>query len=98
MLRYIARRLLLIFPTLIGIITINFFIVQLAPGGPVDQMIANLTGQNVEATARIAGAVDAQPQLDMAESGRTPVRRRAGSRPGTDRRHREAVRVRPADP
>ncbi len=71
MLRYIARRLLLIFPTLIGIITINFFIVQLAPGGPVDQMIANLTGQNVEATARIAGAVDAQPQLDMAESGRT---------------------------
>ncbi len=71
MLRYIARRLLLIFPTLVGIITINFFIVQLAPGGPVDQMIANLTGQNVEATARIAGAVDAQPQLDMADTART---------------------------
>ncbi len=71
MLRYIARRLLLIFPTLIGIITINFFIVQLAPGGPVDQMIATLTGQDVDATARIAGAVDAQPQqLDM-ESART---------------------------
>ena len=67
-LRYIARRLLLIFPTLIGIITINFFIVQLAPGGPVDQMIANLTGQNVDATARIAGAVDAQPQLDNLEA------------------------------
>ena len=71
MLRYIVRRLLLIFPTLIGIITINFFIVQLAPGGPVDQMIATLTGQDVDATARIAGAVDAQPQqLDM-ESART---------------------------
>ena len=72
MLRYIVRRLLLIFPTLIGIITINFFIVQLAPGGPVDQMIATLTGQDIDATARIAGAVDAQPQqLDMAESART---------------------------
>ena len=71
MLRYIVRRLLLIFPTLVGIITINFFIVQLAPGGPVDQMIATLTGQDVDATARIAGAVDAQPQqLDM-ESART---------------------------
>ena len=70
-LRYIVRRLLLIFPTLVGIITINFFIVQLAPGGPVDQMIATLTGQDVDATARIAGAVDAQPQqLDM-ESART---------------------------
>ena len=61
MLRYIARRLLLIFPTLLGIITLNFFIVQLAPGGPVDQMIAQLTGQDVAATARIAGAVDTQP-------------------------------------
>ena len=71
MLRYIARRLLLIFPTLIGIITINFFIVQLAPGGPVDQMIAQLTGQDVEATSRIAGAVDAQSQLDMADSSRS---------------------------
>ena len=71
MLRYIARRLLLIFPTLIGIITINFFIVQLAPGGPVDQMIAQLTGQDVAATSRIAGAVDAQPQLDMTDTGRT---------------------------
>ncbi len=71
MLRYIVRRLLLIFPTLIGIITLNFFIVQLAPGGPVDQMIAQLTGQDVAATARIAGAVDSQPQLDMAETSRS---------------------------
>ena len=70
MLRYIARRLLLIFPTLLGIITLNFFIVQLAPGGPVDQMIAQLTGQDVAATARIAGAVDTQP-FDMVETTRT---------------------------
>ncbi|MFA6505223.1 MAG: microcin C ABC transporter permease YejB [Treponemataceae bacterium] len=44
MLSYIARRLLLIIPTLLAIITINFFIVQIAPGGPVDQAVAKMTG------------------------------------------------------
>ncbi|MDR0383382.1 MAG: microcin C ABC transporter permease YejB [Spirochaetaceae bacterium] len=44
MLSYIARRLLLIIPTLWAIITINFFIVQIAPGGPVDQAIADMQG------------------------------------------------------
>ena len=67
MLRYIARRLLLILPTLLGIVTINFFIVQLAPGGPVDQMIARLAGQDIAATARIAGAVDTTPQFSNAD-------------------------------
>lgn len=41
---YILRRLLLVIPTLWAIITINFFIVQIAPGGPVDQMIASMSG------------------------------------------------------
>ncbi|GHV75494.1 microcin C ABC transporter permease YejB [Spirochaetia bacterium] len=41
---YILRRLLLIIPTLWAIITINFFIVQIAPGGPVDQAIATMRG------------------------------------------------------
>jgi microcin C transport system permease protein len=44
MLSYIIRRLLLIIPTLWAIITINFFIVQIAPGGPVDQAIAESQG------------------------------------------------------
>ena len=39
---YLLRRLLLVIPTLWAIITINFFIVQIAPGGPVDQAIANI--------------------------------------------------------
>nr|WP_024965105.1 microcin C ABC transporter permease YejB [Pantoea sp. IMH] len=39
---YLLRRLLLIVPTLWAIITINFFIVQIAPGGPVDQALANI--------------------------------------------------------
>ncbi|MEA1937572.1 MAG: microcin C ABC transporter permease YejB [Pseudomonadota bacterium] len=55
MLAYIARRLLLIIPTLLGIMVLNFFIVQMAPGGPVEQMIARLEGTAVEATARIGG-------------------------------------------
>ncbi|WP_019015820.1 microcin C ABC transporter permease YejB [Elioraea tepidiphila] len=42
---YILRRLLLIIPTLFGIMVINFVIVQFAPGGPVEQMIAELRGQ-----------------------------------------------------
>lgn len=66
MARYITRRLLLLFPTLIGIITLNFFIVQLAPGGPVDQMIAQLTGQVGGASSRIAGAQSAPMPMEGA--------------------------------
>ena len=54
MLAYIVRRLLLIVPTLLGILLINFIIVQAAPGGPVEQMIAKLEGFD-GATSRIAG-------------------------------------------
>ena len=41
---YLLRRLLLIIPTLFGIIAINFVVVQLAPGGPVEEEIAQLKG------------------------------------------------------
>ncbi|SDJ83012.1 microcin C ABC transporter permease YejB [Pseudomonas indica] len=54
MLAYLVRRLLLIVPTLFGILLINFLIIQAAPGGPVEQMIAKLEGFE-GATSRIAG-------------------------------------------
>ncbi|KZB65663.1 microcin ABC transporter permease [Thalassospira lucentensis] len=54
MLNYILRRLLLIPVTLFGIMVLNFAIVQFAPGGPVEQMIAQLQGTDVAATARIS--------------------------------------------
>ena len=54
MLAYIVRRLLLIVPTLLGIMVINFVIVQAAPGGPVEQMIAQITGEVTDATERVA--------------------------------------------
>ena len=50
---YIVRRLLLIIPTLFLIMLINFLVVQAAPGGPVEQVIANLTGQGADITARV---------------------------------------------
>ncbi|MGY4534866.1 microcin C transport system permease protein [Pseudomonas sp. TE3786] len=54
MLAYILRRLLLIIPTLLGILLLNFVIIQAAPGGPVEQMIAKLEGFE-GATSRISG-------------------------------------------
>lgn len=56
MLAYIFRRLALILPTLFGIILINFIVVQFAPGGPVEQVIAQVTGTAADTTARISGA------------------------------------------
>jgi len=53
---YIARRLLLVIPTLFGIMLLNFLIVQAAPGGPVEQMIAKVQGLGGDATARFSGA------------------------------------------
>lgn len=52
---YLLRRLLLVIPTLFGIMVINFAVIQFAPGGPVEQMIAELRGTAVSATERITG-------------------------------------------
>ncbi len=56
MLAYILRRLMLVVPTLFGIMVLNFFIVQAAPGGPVEQMIARIEGTAVGATERFSGS------------------------------------------
>ncbi|GGO80601.1 microcin C ABC transporter permease YejB [Marinobacterium nitratireducens] len=61
---YILRRLLLIIPTLLGILTINFIIIQAAPGGPVEQTIAQLEGIGVGATSRIGSGI----QSDVVQS------------------------------
>lgn len=53
MLGYVIRRLLLIIPTLLGIMVINFVVIQVAPGGPVEQAIANLTGEGGGAIQRV---------------------------------------------
>lgn len=53
---YILKRLLLIPLTLLGILAINFIIIQFAPGGPVEHVLAKYSGMNVDATAAISGA------------------------------------------
>jgi microcin C transport system permease protein len=55
MLAYIIRRLALMVPTIIGIMLISFVVVQFAPGGPVERVIAQLTGEGSSATQRISG-------------------------------------------
>jgi microcin C transport system permease protein len=55
MLAYIVRRLLLMIPTLFGIMVLNFLIIQAAPGGPVEQMIQKIKGTGVSATDRVSG-------------------------------------------
>ncbi|MEL6336767.1 MAG: ABC transporter permease subunit [Pseudomonadota bacterium] len=54
---YILRRLLLIIPTLLGIMALNFVIIQFAPGGPIEQVIAQVN-QSGSATDRFAGGTD----------------------------------------
>jgi microcin C transport system permease protein len=52
---YLLRRLLLVVPTLLGIMVINFFIIQAAPGGPVEQVLSQIQGTAGEATSRMSG-------------------------------------------
>jgi len=66
---YIVRRLLLIIPTLFGIMLINFAVVQVAPGGPVEQMLARMQGLDSGATSRIGGSSQSEVRSLNATSG-----------------------------
>ena len=52
---YIARRILLMFPTLLGILFVSFMVVQFAPGGPVERVMAQLSGADTGGTSRVSG-------------------------------------------
>ena len=66
---YILRRILLIVPTLLGIMLLNFAIIQFAPGGPVEQIISELeaeateSGQAAGATGTYRGRQGIDPDL-----------------------------------
>ena len=66
---YLLRRLLLVVPTLLGIILINFAVVQFAPGGPVDQMIAELKGQGGSSLGRLSGEGQGETTRPPANQG-----------------------------
>lgn len=62
---YILRRLLLVIPTLLGIMIVNFTLVQFVPGGPIEQIIAQIEGQG-DVFAGFAGAGDAGANTEPA--------------------------------
>lgn len=64
---YVLKRLLLIIPTLLGIMTLNFFIVQIAPGGPVEQAIAQYQGLE-SGSSRIASGTTSDIQSSQGKS------------------------------
>ena len=67
--RYILRRLLLIMPTLFGIMVINFVIVQFAPGGPVEQAIVQAQGLNISTTASVSAPTSMGPSSQSSYTG-----------------------------
>ena len=65
---YIIRRILFMIPTLFGIMLVSFVVVQFAPGGPVERVIAQLSGTDTGATSRISGS----PGGDFGARGAAP--------------------------
>jgi len=78
---YILRRLLLMIPTMIGIMGISFIVIQFAPGGPVEQAIAQLSGQGDSADARLSGGGDMLNQQVGTEEGGSRYRGAQGLDP-----------------
>ncbi|MGL3608780.1 microcin C ABC transporter permease YejB [Rhizobium sp. G187] len=78
---YILRRLLLMVPTIIGIMGISFVVVQFAPGGPVEQVIAQLSGQGDSADARLSGGGDMLGQTNGMDEGGSRYRGAQGLDP-----------------
>ncbi len=70
---YVLRRLLLMVPTLIGILVINFLIVQAAPGGPVEQMMAKIEGHAGDSTTRITSTASEVNSTDSNYLGRKGI-------------------------
>ena len=81
---YIARRIMLMIPTLLGILFVSFVVVQFAPGGPVERVIAQLSGADTGGTSRISGGGgDFGPRGQVGSSGATPSARNTAARRGS---------------
>ena len=95
---YIIRRLLFMIPTLFGIMLVSFVVVQFAPGGPVERVIAQLSGSDTGATSRISGSARAAISAARGSAGRLGGRRdrrrniaaRRGSIPNSSRSSRSS--------
>jgi microcin C transport system permease protein len=74
---YIVRRLILIVPTLVGILTLTFVIVQFAPGGPVERAIAQMQGLGNDISMRFSGSSDQSATTGAQDTGGTTTYRGA---------------------
>lgn len=79
---YILRRLMLIIPTLFVIMVVNFVVIQAAPGGPIDQILAELRGEAPSAIERVSGgAGDLTNEASSSASGNSQSRAARGLPP-----------------
>jgi len=81
---YILRRLLLMIPTILGIMAISFAVIQFAPGGPIERVVAELTGQAGNATDRVSGGGDnlqSSGEFDSVQSSSSKYRGAQGLDP-----------------
>jgi microcin C transport system permease protein len=85
---YIVRRLLFMIPTIFGIMLVSFVVVQFAPGGPVERVIAQLSGLQTGATSRVSGS----PGGDFAARATVP----GGAFGGVNSKYRGAQGLDPA--
>ncbi|HUS96435.1 MAG TPA: ABC transporter permease subunit, partial [Hyphomicrobiaceae bacterium] len=79
---YLIKRLLLIIPTMIGIMLINFVIVQFAPGGPIEQIVAELSGSASGIESRIGGGgegIGGAAQAQIGQQGSDPSSKYRGA-------------------
>ena len=86
---YIIRRLLFMIPTLLGIMLVSFVVVQFAPGGPVERVIAQLSGADTGASSRIPGSGQGG---DFGARGRRRAARRSTPRPRNTAAPRASIR------
>ncbi len=81
-------------PTLFGIMVINFFVIQLAPGGPVEQRLAEMRGIGVDATARFAGGAG-NAEVQQNQGGNRPQQTAQQQQSPEQQRYRGARGVPP---
>ena len=78
---YILRRLLLMIPTILGIMAISFAVIQFAPGGPVERVIAQLQGQGGDAMDRLSGGGADAGSISLDSGGSSKYRGAQGLDP-----------------
>ena len=78
--KYIIGRLLLIIPTLLGIMILNFLIIQSAPGGPVERIMAKRQQTDVSAIERFSGGGDQREVGPSRDTGGSTAGRYRGAR------------------